>query len=516
MQLIAPTGQPCGACVACRTSCPVHALEVRDGEVLVLDERCVGCGTCVKACTRGALAVRDDTPRVRELLASRQPVVALLATEAAAAMHPLTMSQVEHSLELLGFSGIETTLLGEEIVAEAYERQHARCEPLVSIRSTCPVVTDFVRAYYPALVPALAPVVPPYVAQARLIRSLYAPQPAIVYVSPCFARKDEFREHEIADAVDAVIDFIELRALIEGADPSASSPAAMRAAAPRAAVAKEISLTDGFPRATIATRDHTDGSLAVVRGLGELDRLLRAIVAAEIAPSVVDALACDGCLDGPAVEVQLSLFARREVEAASRRHAGVARVSTREMLAVLPAVDVVRSFASRSVTAPPEGPDEQGEPDGRAAFDARLEAELTRHLRYDCPLAVVLIDLEPSERLSEDELLLALASARGRAEAVIRSTDFAAAYGSHLAVMLPGITKTAAFAVAEKLRGALAEAPYQVDGRGYTRDVTMTVSLGVAAASATRCAVRVVMDAAEGALRGAIESGRDRVHLAAG
>ncbi|MHB1475744.1 MAG: hypothetical protein ACYCV4_19395, partial [Dermatophilaceae bacterium] len=72
-----------------------------------------------------------------DLLRSRRPVVVLLATEFIAALHPLTVSQIERALISLGFHSIETTLLGEEIVAQEYERLHAREDALFILRSTC-------------------------------------------------------------------------------------------------------------------------------------------------------------------------------------------------------------------------------------------------------------------------------------------------------------------------------------------------------------------------------------------
>jgi iron only hydrogenase large subunit-like protein len=217
----------CVECWGCVRLCPVKAIRVVDGRSEVIQEKCVACGLCVNECGQRGHVVRDDTAAVRELLRSRRPVVALLATEFIAALHPMTASQIERSLETLGFYAVETTLLGEEIVAEAYERAHAREGGLLTIRSTCPVAVSFVRKYYPALVPALAPVLPPYVAQAHLVKATYPDDTAVVYVSPCYARKDEAYDPQFGGAVDAAIDFLELKRLIEeSAERPARGPAA--------------------------------------------------------------------------------------------------------------------------------------------------------------------------------------------------------------------------------------------------------------------------------------------------
>ncbi len=174
--LIGPVSSDCRDCWGCLRRCPARALRIVDGRSEVIPERCVKCGRCVVGCGNSSHSVRSDLPAVRELLASGRPVVAVLASEATAALHPMTLRDAERALDALGFVAMETTVLGEEVVATAYERQYARDETcLPQLRSTCPVTVAWVRKYYPQLTDALMPIVPPYVAQARLVKALYAP-----------------------------------------------------------------------------------------------------------------------------------------------------------------------------------------------------------------------------------------------------------------------------------------------------------------------------------------------------
>lgn len=592
--LISHNKESCTECWGCVRCCPVKAIRVVGSRSEVVQEKCVACGMCVAECGRGGHIVRDDTPTVRELLRSRRPVVVLLASEFAAALHPLTVAQIERGLEALGFWSIETTLLGEEIVAEAYKSVHLREDMLLSIRSTCPVAVDYVRTYYPALVPALAPIVPPYIAQARLIRQVYAEDHAIVYVSPCYARKDEFRDPQFGGVVDAAIDFGELKKLLESVD---DVPARGRLTQPRAirpGVLKELSLTDGFPRHTLETRDQTDGTVSTVRGLAELDRLLKAVVAGEAGPAIIDMLNCEGCVDGPAVNPGVSLFAKRNIESAARERPGATHVNTRAMLSVLPAVSTVRSFtpspiAMREPTAREidevlsagrftresalncgacgvptcvehaaaifraestwdlclplqrviageqataidacrselEGAQTLEPTTGlwnRRVFAERLDVELARFARYGSPLSIAIIDVDGLGAVNDeltrsggDELLAEMA---GRFTAQLRATDFAARWiGDQFAVILPGIGKTAAFAVGEKLRLAASGSPFTLGDDGYRRDVTVTVSVGIATASPAVATAHELLEAADEALHQAMSAGRDRVQLAPG
>lgn len=576
----------CTECWGCVRVCPVRAIRVVEGRSEVIQEKCVACGLCVGECGARAHKVRDDIPAVREILRSRRPVVALLASEFTAALHPLTPLAVERALAGLGFSSVETTALGEEIVAIEYERIAAREGTPFTIRSTCPVVVDFVRKYHPAFVPTLAPVVPPYVAQARLIRAMYNGDVAIVYVSPCFARKDEVFDPHLEGSVDAAIDFLELKQMIVSQERGGGHGAMHANATARPRILKQLSLTDGFPREALAKGSPTDGQVHVVRGIPDLDRLLKAIAAGETAPTVIDALNCEGCIDGPAVNPGMSLFAKRNVDRAARTAPGVAAVSTRMLMEVLPKVEVVRSFRPDPVHLPRPSDAlidailadggfasraevldcgacgyptcvehaeaifrgdsswemcfplqrrrlQQAETALEAlvtideltgvwndrAFDERLGLEMARHARYGTPLSLVLLDVDGfgavNDLLGEsgaDEVLKRIAETLAGS---VRSTDMVARLrGDQFAVLLPGVGKTAAFAVAEKLR-ALVREQRMPAVRGYTGDVRVTMSAGVASADKEMLGGDDLFAAAESALLEAAQQGSDRVGIAA-
>lgn len=334
----------CLECWGCVRQCPARAIKIVDGHFEVNEARCVKCGICVTECGNGGHVVRDDLPSVRALLESDRPVVALLATEFVAALHPMSSHEVEARLLALGFDAIETTVLGEELVASAYITTHSPTASLLPrLRSTCPVVVDWVSRFHPHLVGALVPLVPPYVAQARLVRALYPKNAAIVYVSPCWARKDEIFDEQLEGTIDIGIGFDEIRRLIEESpEPSQEVRVPIR---PRAV--KQLSVTDGFPRRVLTERDLTSSDVAIVRGLKELDELLDAISRGETAPAVVDMLNCEGCLDGPCVNSELSVYVKRNVDMSERERQPPAPADSKSLFAALPSVNLQRTFLSR-------------------------------------------------------------------------------------------------------------------------------------------------------------------------
>jgi diguanylate cyclase (GGDEF)-like protein len=583
--LIVTVKDSCRECWGCVRHCPARAIRVIDGHSEIIEGKCVRCGLCVSECGSGGHVVRDDTGLVRDLLASGRPVVAILATEFVAALHPMSSSEIETRLESLGFYAAESTLLGEELVAVAYEGRHNRVTGVPVVRSTCPVVTQWVRRFRPALAGALVPIVPPYVAQARLVKALYPAGTAVVYVSPCYARKDEWNDPEFEGALDAVIDFVELRRMLS-ALPASRAAKARDVGAHRPEPLKEISLTDGYPRSTLSSRDMTSSDVLVVRGLRSLDRLLGAIEAGDAAPLIIDALNCEGCIDGPAVNPGMSLFAKRNVDATERESRMRPAVSSRELLKHLPEVGVIRSFRPDPVSVPAPTPVEidrilaEGEfakrsealdcgacgyptcvehavaiHEGnsswdmcfplqrrrlersaseleesatldaltslwnRRVFSERLSEEMARHLRYGTPVSLLMMDLDGFKLINDryghvagDEVLSSVA---GLLSASLRTTDLPSRYGGdEFAVILPGVVKTDAFAVAEKLRAAVSELRFELGRGGEAADVR--VSIGVAAAADGQGDPIELVEAADRALYQAKDAGRDQVRLAPG
>jgi diguanylate cyclase (GGDEF)-like protein len=583
--LIGTVKDSCRECWGCVRHCPARAIRVIEGRSEIIQDKCVRCGLCVSECNSRGHAVRDDTDLVRELLASGRPVVAVLATEFVAALYPMSPSEVEARLEAMGFYAAESTLLGEELVAVAYEGRHNWVTGVPIVRSTCPVVTEWIQMYRPALAGALVPVVPPYVAQARLVKSLYPAGAAVVYVSPCYARKDEWHDPEFDGAVDAVIDFVELRRMLDGCAVG-DAAAAADSGGHRPEPLKELSLTDGYPRSTLASRDMTSSDVLVVRGLGALDRLLGAIEAGDAAPLIIDALNCEGCIDGPAVNPGMSLFAKRNVDATERESRMRPTVRSRELLKHLPDVQVVRRFHPAPVTVPAPTKAEvdailaEGEFVSRAdaldceacgyatcvehaiaihegnsswemcfplqrrrlerstseleesatldsltslwnrrVFSDRLGEEVARHLRYGTPVSLLMMDLDGFKQINDQYGHVAgdavLSSVAELLRSSLRTTDLPSRYGGdEFAVILPGVIKTDAFAVAEKLRSAVSGLRVELGRNGDVADVR--ISIGVAAAAQGRGDPLELVEAADRALYQAKDAGKDQVRLAPG
>ncbi len=147
----------------------------------------------------------------------------------------------------------------------------------------------------------------------------------------------------------------------------------------------------------------------------------------------------------------------------------------------------------------------------RRYFETRLAEEWSRRERYGGSLAVACFDLDRFKRLNDSFGHAAGDTAIRRFGEVvrdaIRSTDIGCRYGGEeFAVLFPETPAAAARAVAERIRGAIAQERFNFAARPFG----VTVSAGVAEAERARDRKQLLFHADQ-ALYAAKGGGRDRV-----
>ncbi len=151
----------------------------------------------------------------------------------------------------------------------------------------------------------------------------------------------------------------------------------------------------------------------------------------------------------------------------------------------------------------------------RAAFDRELTAEVSRALRHEQPLALLMLDLDHFKAVNDtyghtagDAVLREFVS---RLEAVTRSEDYLARFGGEeFAVICTNTTSAEARSLAERALAVVAGSTFSAGGV----PLPVTVSIGVAElASAGGPTPRDLIVAADAALYRAKDAGRARVSL---
>jgi len=201
----------CKDCYKCLRECPVKAIEVKDHQARIIDDRCILCGHCTLICPQNAKVVHSECDDVKRLLASGQKVIASVAPSFISSFEQEDFSIMRLALAKLGFSDAQETAVGAQAVTEEYCRLLEKGEMKNFITSACPAACRLIQEFYPKALPYLAPVDSPMVAHAKIIRKEH-PDAHIVFIGPCIAKK---REGYDCGLIDNVLTFEDLRMLFE-------------------------------------------------------------------------------------------------------------------------------------------------------------------------------------------------------------------------------------------------------------------------------------------------------------
>ena len=214
----------CRDCYKCVRSCPVKAIQIKDGNAMIVKERCIYCGKCVDICPNSAKKIRDDVDRVKLAIASGRPVFCSLAPSYSSEFAGRE-AELLTALRKLGFREISETAIGAALVTQAldiYASEHDGKCPFIG--TACPSVVELVKKYHPEKIGRLAPVPSPLQAHSAYLRSIYNEDLVIVFIGPCIAKKTE------ADSTpgypDLALTFDELRSWFssEGIDLDSIEP----------------------------------------------------------------------------------------------------------------------------------------------------------------------------------------------------------------------------------------------------------------------------------------------------
>ena len=179
----------CRDCYKCVRSCPVKAIQIKDGHAMIIKDRCLYCGRCVHVCPNSAKKVRNDVDRVKLALQSGRRVICSLAPSYASEFGGREKELVS-VLKKLGFSAFFETGIGAALVTEAldiYAAEHGGHCPFIS--TACPSAVALVRKYFPDEAGKLAPVPSPLQTHSAYLRHIYNDDFVIVFIGPCIAKR---------------------------------------------------------------------------------------------------------------------------------------------------------------------------------------------------------------------------------------------------------------------------------------------------------------------------------------
>ncbi|MBO5035217.1 MAG: 4Fe-4S dicluster domain-containing protein [Oscillospiraceae bacterium] len=220
----------CGKCVSvcpygaiqknqrpCERGCIPGAISMGENKKASIDvNKCISCGTCVYQCPFGAVTDKSQIVEVIQLLQGSKrwdyKVYAVMAPSIAGQFAPATLGQVVTGLKKLGFHDVSEVALGADMTAKAESAELVKKGKLIS--SCCPAFVDYVEKNFPDLAPYISQTPSPMVMIGRAIKAR-DPRAKVVFVGPCVAKKGEMRLGKTMGAIDNVLTFEELYALLQ-------------------------------------------------------------------------------------------------------------------------------------------------------------------------------------------------------------------------------------------------------------------------------------------------------------
>jgi two-component system, NtrC family, sensor kinase len=309
--IVSTIGQKCRRCYSCVRECPAKAIRVFEGQAIVLADRCISCGHCVKVCSLEAKQIASDVNRVQNYLIPKFNTIAIVAPSFVVA-YPDDYYKIPNALKSIGFTKVIETAFGADLVSQQYLQYFDVKSNQVVLSSPCPAVYNFIEKYYESLVDNLAEVVSPMIAMGRYLKKIYGDDTKVVFIGPCVAKKSEYIDEEVNDAIDAVLTFTELKKIIKDNNIELREYEDSFFDPPYANLGKSYPLSGGLLKSANFESDVLEKEVIVVDGKEKVEELIKDISEGKIKSKFVDILFCEGCISGPAIESNLNYYSRRE------------------------------------------------------------------------------------------------------------------------------------------------------------------------------------------------------------
>lgn len=309
--IVSTIGQKCKRCYSCIRECPAIAIRVVNGQAVVIGDRCISCGHCLKVCSQQAKQIKSDIEVILEDILTTGKAVAIIAPSFAASF-PESYTKLPAALRLLGFKTVAETAFGADLIGQLYSREMESFNGKTIISSSCPAVYNYIEKYLEELVPNLATIVSPMIAMGRYLKANLGKDIKVVFIGPCVAKKSEYIDDEVSDAIDAVLTFTELKEIFRNKKIELSGLPDDDFDPPHSHMGKVFPLAGGLLKTASISNDILAKETIVVEGKDKVLEILNEIAQGNINSKFVDILFCEGCISGPAIDSDLNYYSKRE------------------------------------------------------------------------------------------------------------------------------------------------------------------------------------------------------------
>ncbi|AYD39485.1 4Fe-4S dicluster domain-containing protein [Clostridium fermenticellae] len=207
----------------CKKACPTGALEINpeNRKAIIKKDECINCGACMAACPFGAISDKSFIIQVAKELINNKKVYAVVAPAITGQFgNKVSVQKIKNAFKKAGFFGMFEAACGADAVTvhegdEFAKRMQDGDEYMTN--SCCSGFVNYMEKIFPDQIERISGTVSPMIAAGRMIKKLDK-DAVVVFVGPCTAKKTEVQRESVKDAVDYVLTFEELAALMAGFD----------------------------------------------------------------------------------------------------------------------------------------------------------------------------------------------------------------------------------------------------------------------------------------------------------
>ncbi len=305
----------CVACNNCIRVCPsMEANTVvhdEDGtpRFFINPDKCIRCGACVKVCSHNARGYEDDTERFWADLKRGEKIVVITAPAIKVSFDGCW----RNVLEILKKNGIEKIYdvsFGADICTWGHIRYLEKHPKAKLISQPCPAVVNYIRKFCHEALPHLSPVHSPMLCTAVYLKKYLGENAKIAALSPCIAKRDEFRDTGL---VDYNVTFERLGELLERNGVNFDNLRKVRSSFEFTGIQGSMGAIYPRPGGLKACLELENPNLNVITSEGT-DSVYRNLdiyntISERDLPDVFDVLSCGhGCGSGPAIGAGMSIY----------------------------------------------------------------------------------------------------------------------------------------------------------------------------------------------------------------
>ncbi len=313
MELLNISSQKCRLCGRCVRECPTNALMVEKRKVVRIDSRCILCGSCYKYCPHGAVQTKTGAKKVLDGLDAGEKIIACLDPTFPAVLDVGTPGQLVTALKKLGFQEVWESALGGDLISREYRKWLWGDNKTSYISSFCPSVVLYIEKFAPQLVDQLLPVVSPMVATGKAIKKLRGMDTKVVFIGSCISRIHERLIPHLEGSVDCVLTYHDIRDIFDEKSIDREVQEESLFDGPQPGLGRLLSVSGGMSKCVGFEQDLVNLKNVITAGPKSAIRAIQQLQAGAIHPKFLDVLFCQGCIDGPIVDKNISGPGRKQI-----------------------------------------------------------------------------------------------------------------------------------------------------------------------------------------------------------